>query len=125
MSNEITERVYPSKYFRGRQKKGDAWKKLRRPGVVEGKSELEAEAELHAARIMRAVKMQERAAAPEAVINAVELRVIEDVERLPTEFETSPFVDGEALKGAEIEVEAARQVKGVTSDVAESKPARR
>ena len=98
---------------------------MRRPGVVREKSELEAEAELHAAWIVSAVQVQERAAAPEAVINAVELRVVEDVERLPTEFETSPFVDGEALKGAEIEVEAARQVKGVTSDVAERKPARR
>jgi len=36
--------------LRGRQKKwGDARRKLRRPGVVREKSELEAQAELHAA----------------------------------------------------------------------------
>ncbi len=56
---ERAERVYPSKYLRGRQKKGDAWKKVRRPGVVREKSELEAEAELHAAGEVCAAGVQE------------------------------------------------------------------
>src|SRR5437660_1363944 len=96
----------------------------RSPFLARLKSEIKPQTELHAARVMCAVQVQKGAATSEAVIDAVELCVIEDVERLPTEFESGPFFDGKAFKDTEVEVEASRIVQGVPPDVAKSQPTR-
>src|SRR5437016_7536407 len=95
-----------------------------RPFLVEAELEIKPQTELHAARVVCAVQMQKGAAASKAVIDAVELRVIKDVERFPAEFESSFFADGETLEDAEAEVEASGIVQGVPPDVAKSQPTR-
>src|ERR1700682_556970 len=54
-----------------------------------------------------------------AVVDAVELRVVEDVERFPTEFESGLFIDGEALESTEVEVDTAWVVQSVPPNIAE------
>ncbi len=99
-------------------------KKVRRPGVVREKSELEAEAELHAASEVSAAGMQEFRASIHAGIHAVILRVVEDVEVLPAEIESASFAEGEALEEAEVEVDATGAGKGVTADVTKGQAGR-
>ncbi len=57
-------------------------------------------------------------------VDAVELRVVEDVERFPSEFEPGFLVYGEALESAEVEVDASGQVQSVASDIAEGEAGR-
>src|SRR5260221_7667094 len=60
MNNERRERVYPSRCIRGRQKKGDAWKKSAPPRGGQGeKSEVEAQTELHTSSEVSAARVQE------------------------------------------------------------------
>jgi hypothetical protein len=79
---------------------GDACKKTP-PPVGWRNLEVEAQAELHAARIVGTVQVKEtctresarRNLRRHAVVDAIELGVIEDVERFPPEFKPSSFVN--------------------------------
>src|SRR5436305_4297104 len=106
-----------------------------------GASELEAQAKLHAPREMRVSGMKKRgccdapgvaggvvcttgavhchAAASSRTANLVELRMVEKVEVLPAEIDCFILAEGKALEEAEVEIQAARQVKGVASHIAE------
>src|SRR5215467_13280107 len=83
-----------------------------------GTSELEAQAKLHAARKMRVSEMHETGAIETCSrvcfvhisVDGVELRVIEEVEVLPTEVDCFSLTKGEALEEAEVEVQATRQI---------------
>ena len=89
-----------------------------------GQLKVEPEAELHAPRRVRAGEVHEirvakgRADRTRAI---AKLGVVEDVERFPLEVKAGPFIDGEALGKAKVEVEAAGQVQSVAPDVAERK----
>src|SRR5690242_20472394 len=98
-----------------------------------GTSELEAHAKLHAASQVSAAGMQEsraadaaritrRARGPDAVhaaVDAVVLRMVEEVEVLPAEIERPRFREGEALEKAEVKVDPAGTVQGIAAHVAE------
>src|ERR1700677_1864018 len=103
--------------------------------------ELEAQAELHDARVVGAIEDQEAAAraawitgiegtaavggskASSAGANApaegVELGVIEHVEGFPAEFKRIMFLKGETLEEAEIEIQAARHPELIALHIAE------
>src|SRR5580704_14147005 len=131
------------------KKSGGAWEKKRRPESAgagkcpssdQGKPalpvrlEVEAQAELHDARLVCAGKVQEvrtiemgpgssrihsDGVGPGAlVVDLIELRVIEHVEHFPFEVEASSLADGEALREASVKVQAAGIVQSVTADVA-------
>src|SRR5215471_497177 len=92
------------------------------PGVLE----LEAQAELHAASSVSAVEMQKagsreaagiaRRGAVHGTVDAVVLRMVEEVVDLPAKFESGLFLDGEALEEAHIEVGAAREIQRVATN---------
>src|SRR5437867_3850953 len=105
-----------------------------RPPELEA-SEEQPQAELHAALRVGSAGMQEvgrgyaawvagiaadrDCAAIHAAVNAVVLRVVEQVEVLPAEIETACFGEGEALEKAEVEIDAAGTVQSVASHVTE------
>ena len=112
-------------------------KKCAAPGGVLGVNplELEAQAELHPSRQMRSARMQEARTgaacvcrrrtdwgAVHAVSHAVILRVIEQVEILPAEIESVSLAEGESLKKAKIEIDAAWIGQRVASNVAKCQP---
>src|SRR5215472_4310309 len=51
-------------------------------------------------------------------VDRVELRVIEEVEVLPTEVNGFGLTDGEALEKTEVKVQAARQIERIAADIA-------
>src|SRR5947209_11858053 len=120
--------------MKGQNKKGGAGVSAARPSREGGSLEEKAQAELHAARRVSARGMQEaRAVRVSAGIAGVQrvpngvglaailvapLRVVEQVEDFPPEFETGVLADGEAFEGADVHVPAARQVQGVAPNVA-------
>jgi len=93
-------------------------------------SELEAQTELHDARVVRAVEQKGLGVATiaaegndgpgagggSASPDLVELRVVKDVEVLPTEFEGVAFLEGEALEEAEVEIQASGEINGVAPE---------
>src|SRR5580692_5765707 len=97
--------------------------------------EVEPQPELHDAWVVCAGQMEEngagcwvdrvhggsRASAATRSVSAdgVVLRVVEDVEGFPFEFESCLFVDGEALGSAEVKVHTAGKVQSVTANITE------
>src|SRR6266704_4251769 len=73
------------------------------PLLVEAELEIKPQTELHASPIMRVFQMQEVTRA-KALADGVKLCVIKQVEGFPTEVESGPLVNREALEGTEIEV---------------------
>src|ERR1700686_25457 len=97
----------------------------RRPFLGCGQLEVKTQAELHAARIVRAAQMHEVAARQKRIVDAAiaiatVLSVVEEVERFRAELEPSPLIYGETLKEAEVEVEASGQCESVAADIAET-----
>src|SRR5215469_14743363 len=90
-------------------------------------SEIEPQTELHTAWIVRARQVHEGCASKgssrlwrwHGAVYAIKLRVIEEVERFPAEFEPGALIDREALESAEVEVDASGQIQGVAPYVAE------
>src|SRR2546425_11059385 len=101
------------------------------------RSEVEAQAELHAARKVSTGRMQEARAvkisagircvhaclctrAPTAAVSAdlVELGMVEEVEVLPAKIDARPLINRETLEDAEVEVQPTGVVEGVPPDVA-------
>src|SRR6266849_395811 len=85
-------------------------------------SEVKTQAELHAPRRVCASKVHEIGVAQGRTDRAraiAKLSVIKDVERLPLEVETGPFIDRESFGKAEVKVKATRQIQSVASDIAE------
>lgn len=89
--------------------------------------EVEAQAELHAARIVSAVQVKEactresagRRLRRHAVVDAIELGMVEDIESFPPEFEPSPFVDRKTLESTEVKIKPSGEVERVPPDIAE------
>src|SRR5579859_4053373 len=93
-------------------------------------SELEAQAELHNARVVRSGEKQGLAvttvttdrrdgAGPrvgEITAYGVQLRVVEDVEVFPAEFEGIAFLDRETLEETEVKVQASRKGELVAAE---------
>lgn len=93
--------------------------------------ELEAQAELHDARVVGAVEQERlRAAAIAAkandctrtgrrgaTANGVKLSVVEHVEVLPAELEGVAFLESKALEQAEVEIHTAREGQNVAPEV--------
>ena len=101
-------------YQKKEQKRGRRSKK-RRPLRIGDRLELQAQAELHDARVVRAVQMEEagRGRIVSGVnrvhrgANRIVLRVVEQVEGFPTEFNQSLLLDGESLEEREVKIGAA------------------
>jgi hypothetical protein len=108
------------------QKKRAALMKKAPSSSFQFQLEVEPQTELHAPRIMGAVQLEEATGCSgnKGVVDAVELRVVKEVECLHAEFKSGPFVDGEPFESAEIEVEACRQIQSVPSDIPEPQPRR-
>src|SRR5215831_4383943 len=73
---------------------------------------------------MSAAGMQKVRASIHAGINAVVLRVVEDIEILPAEIECASFAEREALENAHVKVDAAGTGKCVAADIAEGQSSR-
>src|SRR5260370_36377578 len=88
------------------------------PGL--GALEVEPQTELHAARIVGRIQVQKGGGAGcKSWTNAAVLGVVEDVECLPSEFETGLLANGVILEKAEVEIDMIWQFKGVASESAE------
>ena len=110
------------------------------------KSELEAQTELHDARIVRPIQYQEPAASRVGrcrqslrrrathragssgathtwicAADGIELRVIEGIKGFPAEFEGVPFLEFESFEQSHIKVQAARHAQHVAGGIAECK----
>src|SRR6516162_6369552 len=112
------------------------------------KSELEAQTELHDARIVRPIQYQEPAASRVGpcrqslhrraahrngssrpagtsgicAAKGIKLRVIEGIKGFPAEFEGIPFLEFESLKQAHVKVQASGHAQHVAGSIAERKP---
>ena len=80
--------------------------------------EEETQTELHFARKVRCVGFQE-GATPKSIVNSAELRVIEEVEVLPTEIKTSFLTELESLENTYVKVQSARLVESIATHVPE------
>jgi hypothetical protein len=89
------------------------------PLLVGVRLEVEAQTELHTARVVRVVQVQEITRSKRRV-DSVELSVVEEIEIFPAEIEAGFFCNWEFLECAKVEVETAWQIQGVTTYVTES-----
>jgi hypothetical protein len=98
------------------RKKGRRSRKKRRLVWLVNRLELQAQTKLHDARIVRAVQMQEagrgrivsRVYRVHRGTNRIVLRMVEQVEGLPTELNQPLLLDRETLEEAEVKVGASR-----------------
>src|SRR6266576_1955617 len=127
-----------------REEKGTAIRPKKKGGLTNGPplelkpSELEAQAELHAARQVSAAGMQESrrgyaawiaggAGWPDAVhaaVNAIVLSMIEKIEILTAKVKRSCFGEGETLEQPEVEIQAAGVAQRIATHVAEGQAGR-
>src|SRR5580700_11572947 len=110
-------------------KKRAALTKKAPPSSVEFPLKVETQSELHDARQVSRVYVQEVCAVEStrgdlvrhAAVDAVELRVVEKIEILPPEIHASFLGELEPLEEPEVKVRAARQIQGIAADVSKSK----
>src|SRR5579859_2976718 len=118
------ERVY-KKVMAVIRKKGGAWEKAP-PSSFHSRLELEPQPELHGARSMRPVEMQEartveapaRIGCVHRTADGIKLCMVEQVEGLPAEIQLPAFAETELLEQPEVEVETSGKIERVPSDVA-------
>jgi len=103
--------------FGAGKKKGAAWKKVRRPGVVREKSEQEFQPKLKGTGAMRATGMQEIGIG-EVVADSIPLRMVENIEGFRAELKARGLVEFEVFRKGHVEVSGTWDTQDVATGIA-------